>query len=343
MITNKTFKPEREKAALYLLGEAMGFSYQGALRAAAVLGVADHLVDGPKTAEQLGKELGVNSQNLYRVMRLLATKDIFREIDGRRFELTFAAEFLCTLTSYSLRHAVLMITDETMWRPLGNIVDEIHGQSAFKNIYGMSFFEYWSKPQTRMPEYDFHTGMSSMSVVENLALVRGYHFPENTTVADIAGGLGGLLLTVLQANPTLYGILFDQAPILARHRLGELGDDSRWRLQPGSFFESCPAADIYLLKYITHDWPDEKTAEILHNCRKAMLPNGKVLIMDNIIPEGNVPHFGKNMDLFLMGSFDGGRERTETELKELLAKADLKLNRIIDTGSYISIVEAVAH
>ncbi|EKN5063795.1 methyltransferase, partial [Yersinia enterocolitica] len=157
----------------------MGFSYQGALRAAAVLGVADHLVDGPKTAEQLGKELGVNSQNLYRVMRLLATKDIFREIDGRRFELTFAAEFLCTLTSYSLRHAVLMITDETMWRPLGNVVDEVHGESAFKNVYGMSFFEFWSKPQTRTPDYDFHSGMSSMSVVENLALVRGYHFPEN--------------------------------------------------------------------------------------------------------------------------------------------------------------------
>ncbi|CNH07635.1 Hydroxyneurosporene-O-methyltransferase [Yersinia enterocolitica] len=342
MTTNKTFTPESEKAALYLLDQTMGFTYQAALRAAAILGVADHLIDGPKTAQQLSKKLDVESLNLYRILRLLATRDIFKEIDGQRFMLTPSAEFLSTSHPLSLRYGVLMLTDETMWRPLGNVVDEVHGESAFKNVYGMSFFEYWSKPQTRTPDYDFHSGMSSMSVVENLALVRGYHFPENATVADIAGGRGGLLLTVLQANPTLKGILFDRAPVLEKNRLGELGDDSRWRLQPGSFFESCPAADIYLLKYITHDWPDEKTAEILHNCRKAMLPNGKVLIMETVIPESNAPHFGKYMDILLMGSFDGGRERTETELKELLAKADLKLNRIIDTGSYISIVEAVA-
>lgn len=82
-----------------------------------------------------------------------------------------------------------------------------------------------------------------------------------------------------------------------------------------SFFESCPPADFYLLKYIVHDWPDEKATEILRNCRKAMLPNGKVLIMDNLIQEDNKPHFGKNMDILMLGSFDGGRERTEAELK----------------------------
>ncbi|AJJ10282.1 calO1 [Yersinia rohdei] len=342
MRTNNVFTPESEKAALYLLGEAMGFSYQAALRAVAVLGVADYLVDGAKTAQQLGMELGVDAQNLHRVMRLLATRNIFHEETGDLFRLNPAAKLLCSSEPHSLRHAVLMLTDETFWGPLGNIAESVQGHSAFKQLYGMSFFEYWSKPQTRSPEYDFHSGMSSMSEVENLALVRSYNFPEGATVVDIAGGLGGLLLTVLQANPTLQGILFDQAPILARHRLGELADDARWRVQPGSFFESCPAADFYLLKYITHDWPDEKTIEILHNCRKAMLPNGKVLIMDTIIPEGNTPHFGKNMDLLLMASFDGGRERTEAELSELLAKAELKINRIIDTGSYVSIVEAVA-
>ncbi|MGP2471315.1 methyltransferase [Yersinia sp. 2540 StPb PI] len=342
MTTNTTISPESETAALFLLDQAMGFTYQASLRAAAILGVADHLIQRPKTVQELATELEVDPQQLHRVMRLLATRNIFKEVDGQRFTLTPAAEFLCTATSHSLRSAVLMLTDETFWGPLGNIVESVRGHSAFKQLYGVSFFEYWSQPQTRSPEYDFHTGMSSMSAVENLALVRSYHFPDHATVVDIAGGLGGLLLKVLQANTTLHGILFDQTPVLERHRLGELGDDSRWRLQPGSFFESCPPADFYLLKYITHDWPDEKTTLILHNCRKAMLPNGKVLIMDTIIPEGNTPHFGKNMDLLLMGSFDGGRERTEAELKVILAGADLKLNRIINTGSYVSIIEAVA-
>ncbi|CNK02757.1 Hydroxyneurosporene-O-methyltransferase [Yersinia aldovae] len=342
MAINKDFSPEKEAAALFLLDQAMGFTYQAALRAVTILGGADQLTNGPKTAQELAKELSVDAQNLHRVMRLLVTRDIFHEVEGQRFALTPAAEFLCTSTSHSLRDGILMLTDETMWRPLGNLAESIKGHSVFKQIYNMSFFEYWSQPQKRSPKYDFHTGMSSMSAVENLALVRSYDFPANTTVVDIAGGLGGLLLQVLQANPTLHGILFDQAPVLERHCLGELGDDSRWKLQPGSFFEKCPPADFYLLKYITHDWPDEKTAQILGNCRKAMHPNGKVLIMEGIIPEGNEPHFGKYMDLILMGSFDGGRGRTEAELKQVLAKADLKLNRIIKTGSYLSIAEAVA-
>ncbi|CFQ09714.1 putative O-methyltransferase [Yersinia enterocolitica] len=104
--------------------------------------------------------------------------------------------------------------------------------------------------------------MSSLSAVENPGLLRSYHFPENATVADIAGGIGGLLLRVLQANPSLHDILFDQEPVLVKNCLGELGDDLRWRLQSGNFFVSCPVADIYLLKNIIHDWPDEKVVVI---------------------------------------------------------------------------------
>ncbi|CNI45479.1 methyltransferase [Yersinia vastinensis] len=342
METNKTFTPESEKAALFLIDQIMSYSYQAALRAAALVGVADHLLDKPKTTKELAQEMGVEEQPLHRVMRLLATRDVFKEVDGQRFELTPAAELLCKSSPHSLRGAVLMLTDETFWRPLGIIAESVQGHSAFKKIFGTSFFEYWSNPENHTPDRDFHAGMSSMSWVENPCLVRSYDFPKNATVVDVAGGMGGLLLSVLQANPTLHGILFDREPVVARTRLGELGDDSRWKLQSGSFFESCPPADIYMLKYIVHDWPDEKSAEILHNCRKAMQPNGKVLIMDTIIPEGNRPHFGKTMDILMLASFDGGRERTETELKALLAKADLKINRIIETGSYLSIIEAVA-
>jgi cyclopropane fatty-acyl-phospholipid synthase-like methyltransferase len=184
--------------------------------------------------------------------------------------------------------------------------------------------------------------MSSMSEVENMFLVRSYDFPKNATVVDVAGGMGGLLLQVLRANPTLHGILFDQPHVLNRNRLAELGDDSRWELQGGSFFEACPEGDIYLLKYITHDWSDENSAKILSNCRKAMRPGGKILIMDPVIPEGSVRHSGKEMDLLLMASFDGGRERTESELKELVDNAGLKINRIIDSGFFVSIIETVA-
>ncbi len=331
---------KNEQAALYLLEQTMGHAWQAALRVAAELGVADNLAEGPKTTQTLAGELDVDAQQLQRVMRLLTTKDIFLELDDGRFALNPPSEFLRTSSPHSLRPAVLMITDETFWRPLGNLIESVRGRSAFKEIYGCTFFEYWSTSHAQ--DYDFHSGMSSMSEIENKVLVHNYDFPENVTVVDVAGGMGGLLLQVLQANPTLHGILFDQPHVLERHRLQELGDVTRWEIKPGSFFESCPAADIYLLKYIMHDWSDEKATLILSNCRKAMLPGGRVLIMDPVIAKGNARHFGKEMDILLMASFDGGRERTEEELKQLIAGAGLKLNRIIETGSYVSIVEAVA-
>ncbi|EOI6441563.1 methyltransferase [Yersinia enterocolitica] len=342
MEMNKTLTPENEKNAFYLLEQVAEFSYQASLRAVAVLGIADNLLDGPKTAKELADKIGVEALPLHRVLRLLATRNIFKEIAGQRFELTPAAEFLCQSSPHSLREAVLMITDETFWLPLSLAADSVRGHCAFNQVFGTSFFEYWSKPENQASDYDFHSGMSSLSAVENPGLVRSYNFPENITVADIAGGIGGLLLRVLQANPSLHGILFDQEPVLVKNCLSELGDDSRWRLQSGNFFASCPVADIYLLKNIIHDWPDEKAVVILQNCRKAMRANGKVLIIDALIQEDNQPHYGKSMDIMMLACLDGGRERTETELQGLLADADLRINRIIATDGFLSIVEAVS-
>src|SRR5471030_445188 len=123
MESNMSLMSENEKGALYLIDQAMGYTYQAALRAAAVLGVADHLIKGPKTIQDLAKDLGVDWKQLNRVMRLLATRHIFLELDDGRFSLNPPAEYLCTSNRYSLRSAVLMLTDETFWRPLGNLAE----------------------------------------------------------------------------------------------------------------------------------------------------------------------------------------------------------------------------
>ncbi|BET96214.1 methyltransferase [Xenorhabdus taiwanensis] len=340
ILNNNTANSNYTSAALHLLNQTMGYSYQAALRAAAVLGVADHLSNGPKTVNELAKTVGAQEQQLHRVLRLLATRNIFHETEDKGFSLTPAAEFLRKDTHHSLRAAVLMLTDRTFWQPLGEIVESVRGNPAFKHLYGLPFFDYWAQTDTQSD--DFHVGMSSMSKVENLFLVHSYDFPKNATVVDIAGGFGGLLLEVLQANTTLRGVLFDQPHVLARHELGELGDDTRWEIASGDFFESCPQGDIYLLKYIMHDWSDEQCIQILRNCRQAMSPDGRILVMDPVIPNGNVSHAGKEMDLLCMGVYEEGRERTEDELRQLLANAGLKLNRVIDTGCHISIVEAIA-
>lgn len=335
-----TVNSNDEIASLHLLEQALGYSFPAALRAATILGVAEHLIDGPKTAQELANKVHAKGPQLHRILRLLATRDVFCELDNGKFGLTLAAEYLCGENKpYSLKKAILMITDETCWRSLGEIVESVRGNPSFKHIYGLPFFDYWAQKSNENNKFD--AGMSSMSEMENMFLIRNYRFPQTAIVADIAGGLGGLLLGILQANPLLHGILFDKPHVLACHRLGELDDDSRWDIVSGNFFVACPVADIYLLKYIMHGWSDQQAATILRNCRESMLPGGCILIMDPIISKDNSSHMGKKMDIFCMGIHESGYERTKDELDKLVESAGLRINRIIETGSYISIIEAV--
>jgi len=338
---------ETEAAAIYLLDQTMGFGFQGALRAAAVLGVADQLHAGPKSADELAAAVGADANRLHRILRLLATRGIFRELGNKRYELTPAADLLRSERPHSLRAAVLWLTDEPMSRSLGNIVESVRGNSAFEKIYGMPWFEYWARENEHVESGDFDTGMSSYSALESSILAHCYDFPQNATVADIGGGFGVLLLHVLKENPTLQGILYDQQQVLAKHRLGELGDDNRWDTIEGDFFQECPRADIYLLKYVLHDWDAERATQILRCCRRAMAPGGRVLVMDPAIPGDSWQttwQTSKLVDMVVMAACHegGGSERTEEEYRQIFGAADLKLNRIIDTGTFVPIIEAVA-
>lgn len=333
---------DSETAGIFLVERALDYVYSAALRAIALLGVADHLTNGPKTIAELAQATGTDELNLYRVLRLLTTKGVFIENESGQFELTAPAQHLRTDSKSSLRSGVLWLTDEVMWGSIGEIVRNVRGDT-FKKIHGMNFFEYWKKKGVSSDGYDFHAGFNSFSENDNEILIRNYDFPDGATVVDVGGNLGGLLLGILQRNPTLHGILFDQPQVVNRHRLGELGDDKRWKLAPGDFFKSVPKkGDFYMMKYVLHDWNDGDCIRILRNCREAMAPGGRVLVLEPVIPPRNTPHMGKLFDQLCLGVCEGGRERTEEEFRQLLfAKAGLRLNRVIDTGSHISIIEAV--
>jgi hypothetical protein len=330
-----------ESGPLFLIDQVMGYAYPAALRAAAVLGIADHLVDGPKTPDELAESTGVDGQRIHRILRLLATRGVFREDDEGRFELTHTAQYLRDDVPQSVRAAITMITSKAMWLSTGELATTLQGKDdvSFERLFGSTIWEHWSRDLP--PEEDFHSGMRSMSEPEIQSPIRDYDFPEGATVVDVGGGHGGTLLLTLRENPTLRGILYDREHVLPHHRLTELGADDRWQTIAGDFFEKCPEGNIYLLKYITHDWDDERAALILRNCRKAMRPGGRVLLLDMVIPPGNTPHPGKAMDVIVMSIYPG-RERTQEDFRQLLASAGLRMTKVIDTKSYISIVEAVA-
>ncbi|WP_447007908.1 methyltransferase [Saccharothrix isguenensis] len=321
------------------MDHSMGYLFSAALRAVAALGVADHLTGGPRPVAELAEAVGADALNLYRALRLLATRDVFAEDDAGRFALTPAAELLRTDVPSSFRAAVLMLTDKTFWLPAGELEEAVRtGTSPFDRLFGMPFFDHFARDADTAAV--FHVGMASMSDPENPLVAGAYDFPSEGVVVDVGGGHGGLLLAVLRDNPGLHGVLFEQPHVLQEHRLGELGADHRWDLATGDFFTEAPSGDLYLLKRILHDWDDEQCVRVLRHCRQAVSDRGRVLVVDAVIPPGNDPDPGKVIDLLMMSSLTG-RERTRAEFETLFARAGFRLERVVPTGTRLSIVEGV--
>ncbi|MFJ9953135.1 methyltransferase [Kitasatospora sp. NPDC091207] len=328
------------RSSAFLTDEALGFLFPAALRAAADIGVADHLTDGPRTPAELAAATGTDARSLHRVLRLLATRGVVAEDDLGRFALTDAGQALRGDVPYSARTAVQMLTDRTMWLPAGELTSCLtDGTASFESIFGMPFFDHFA--QDARTAAVFHVGMAAMSDPENAVIAAAYAFPAAGTVVDVGGGHGGLLLEVLRRNPGLAGVLYDRPHVLAGHRLDadkEIAD--RWTLAEGDFFASVPPGDVHLLKRITHDWDDETCVTLLSHCRRALRPGGRVLVLDAVVPRGNAPHQSKTLDLMMMASLTG-RERTEADFAELFERSGLRLSRVIPTSTALSVVEAL--
>jgi hypothetical protein len=215
------------------------------------------------------------------------------------------------------------------------------GEIAFNRLFGMSVWEY--RAQHPDDARIFDEAMASFTAAGNEAILRGYDFSPFSKIVDVGGGDGSLIAGILKANPATQGVVFDlpHAIMRAQQRLEAAGLMNRCQAVAGDFFESVPAGgDAYVLKWIIHDWDDERAVTILKNCRRAMPQVAKLLLIEAVIPAGNAPSFHKFMDLNML-VMTGGRERTEAEYRALLGAADLNLTRIIATRSEMSVVEAV--
>ncbi|MET8825206.1 methyltransferase [Streptomyces sp. NPDC004610] len=333
--------PDGKRSAALLIDLAESYLFPAALRAAAATGVADHLADGPRDVAALAVATGSDPNSLYRVLRLLATRGLFDEAEHGTFRLTVAGDALRRDAPASVRAAILMITGPEMWLPAGELTRcVIDGGSVFESLFGKPFFAHFEQhPETTAL---FDDGMADVSRAEDGPSIAACSFAPGITVVDVGGGQGGLLREILTAHPSVRGVLFDRPHVLPGHRLDIPATTGRWELAEGDFFESVPpGADTYVIKRILHDWEDEQCVTILRNCREAMAPGGRVLVVDSVLPTGNTPHQGKGLDLMMMASLVG-RERTEAEFEALFRAAGLHLTRVIPTETVPSVVEGVA-
>jgi hypothetical protein len=315
-----------------------------AIYVAAKLGIADLLKDGAKSSEELANSIAVDAQSLYRVLRALSSVGIFAERENRQFELTPLAEYLKTDVPGSLRAIAIMFGGENWrWQPWGEILYSVKTKKpAFDHVFGMPIFPYLNQNPEAAAIFD--QAMTSISAKDIPAIASGYDFSSIKTLVDVGGGHGSLLAAILQANPTIKGMVYDQAAVIAgaKQYLETAGLNGCCEAVAGNFFESVPSGgDAYMMKHIIHDWDDERAIAILQNCHRAMPDNGKLLVVEHVIPPGNEPSLGKFLDLEMLVMSSGGRERNADEFDKLFAAAGFKLTNIVPTQSPLSIIEGV--
>lgn len=314
------------------------------LNAIVKLNIADSLASGPKTANELAAEAGVNPGALYRAMRLMASVGLFEEDYAHRFALTPLGEPLRSDAKNSMRDAIEWMCDPFHFRIYAETPHAIQtGETVDRRVLDKPFFEYLS--QDRDEGAVFHRAMSSFTANMTPALLDAYDFSRIKTLVDVGGGHGSFLAAALQRNPALKGIVYDMPQVAAgaNEILQRARVANRCSVQGGDFFESVPAGgDAYMLKLIIHDWADEPALKILSNCRKALesVNGGRLLIMDAVIAPGNEPHLMKFIDIEML-LLPGGVERTAKEFRELLGRAGFRLTQITPTQCPLSIVEAV--
>jgi hypothetical protein len=327
---------------LAVLQMASGYWVSRSIYVAAKLGIADLLKDSPKSCDELATATGTNAPSLYRVLRALASLGVFAETQPNHFTLTPLAACLQSDTPNSVR-ACVILQGEEHYQAWGEFMHSVQtGGSSFEHIYGMNLFEYLAQNPESAKIFD--ESMTNLSVSQSATIAASYDFSSIQTLVDVAGGEGLLIASILKSNPTLKGVLFDRPHVIekAKRFLEAEGLLERCQLAAGNFFESVPeGGDAYILKYIIHDWDDERAIAILKQCHNVMPANGKILVAEQVIPPGNEPFMGKLLDLNMLAVLPGGRERTEAEYRALFEKAGFKLTRIVPTQDEMSIIEGI--
>jgi O-methyltransferase domain/Dimerisation domain len=310
-----------------------GYQISQAISVVARLRVADHLKDGPRSADELASATESNPDGLYRVLRALASVGVFKEEDGKKFTLTPMGDCLRTDSPTPVSGWAMYSGSDYVWKTWGNLLHSARtGENAFQNLNGKSVWDY----RLDHPEQAgiFNRAMTEMSRGGAEAIIEAYDFSPFQHVVDVGGGQGLMLAAILAAHSKMRGTLFDQPKVVAGAEtvLQSFGVADRCDFIGGSFFESVPEGrDAYIMRAVIHDWEDAEAVAILKVCRRAMPDTAKLLLIEMLVGSPNAMPRAKFMDLTML-VLPGGRERTSDEYAALFEKSGFKLTRIVPAG-----------
>jgi hypothetical protein len=319
-----------DSAAGRLTRLADGYLVTQLLVVAVELRLAEHLVAGPRTAADLAAQVGAVPGAVARVLRGLAAEEVVQELPDGRFAGTPLTALLAENAPGSLAGAV-RARGELYYRPAAQLTEATRkGGVPFEYTYGVPFFEHLADQPQRSAV--FQASMASRAAREAAAVVAAYDFRRFRTLVDVGGGPGVLLAEVLRSAPQLSGLIVDRPEVVATATLPAVA---------GDFFRALPAGrDAYLLSRVLHDWDDEDAVRILTTCRRAMVADGVLLIVEAVLPDLAVDDPAAiRMDLHMLLLFRG-RERTVGQFAALLAAAGLRLTQVTATPAGVTVIEA---
>jgi hypothetical protein len=209
------------------------------------------------------------------------------------------------------------------------------GASAFERQRGTHLFDWLAA--TPDAAAVFNAAMASGSGLRGNALLE-HDWSGAAHVVDVGGGTGANIVAVLQANPHLTGTVLDLPHVQeeAQALIAAAGLTDRCGFAAGSFLDSVPAADSYVLAAILHDWPDEDATRILRTVRRSAPPGATLLVADAVLDDGRDWSWPVWLDLHMLVML-GGRERTAPQWHELLEPAGWRV-----TGLRSGLVECTA-
>ncbi len=311
------------------------------VKVAAELDIAKLLKDKPRSIEELAALTHTNPGNLFRLMRALSSKGIFRQLKDQQYANTAMSKSLIDGNG-SLRYMILHHLGELNWDALSKLSLSVKtGKDAFSYIHGKRIYDFLKDHPDESERFD--KSMTNLSELAIEPILNAFDFSRFKTIVDIGCGEGLLLSSILYKHKNINGILFDLPDGLRKSQeiLQRYGVTGRVETIPGSFFDKgLPQADAYILKNILHNWSEPECISILSNIREAMSDNGNILILEMIISEGNRFSYGKLIDIQMMVFMHEGKERTRNEYEELLQKSGLTISGITPTISPFSIIEA---
>ncbi|MFF3745610.1 methyltransferase [Streptomyces kronopolitis] len=327
--------------AMQLRELIFGAACAAAVRAAARLGVADALGERPTTAEELATAVRAEARPLDRLLRTLSCYGIFAETDDGKYVHTDMSRLLREDDPHSLRYISLWCTEPWTWDAWPRLDEAVRsGSNVFEGLYGKGFFQYLHQEAPESAEV-FDRAMTTSSKQSAQDIAQLLDLTGASSVADIGGGQGHVLASLLEKYPSMQGTLLDLPTVVANPdpRLREGGAlASRVRIVPGDCRQEIPVqADVYIIKNIL-EWDDESTRRTLHNVVGAARPGARVVVIENLVDDSPSMKFTTAMDLLLLLNV-GGAKHTRASLVSRMTDAGLKVGELRVVNPYLHAFE----